>query len=329
MLSKPVPAMPLILPPPRPADSFPLLARDRAVPVALRGAVVAIGNFDGVHRGHKHVVAEARRRATEAGRPVVVMTFEPHPRSYFQPEVPLFRLSDPTAKTRLLAGLEIDALAVLPFDRTLAETPAAAFEDHLLVDWLGASEVVVGRDFHYGARRSGSAETLRQAGHAKGFGVVQVAALDSGGTTISSSAIRAALAGGDVVAANGQLGHGWFITATVIHGEKRGRELGYPTANLKLDPACGLRHGIYAVKIGLDGRWLDGVASFGRRPTFDNGAPLLEVHVFDFAGSLYDRDLDIVFAGYIRPEARFDSLEALITQMDQDSRDARDILHRA
>ncbi len=321
--------MPLILPPPRPAASFPVLARDAALPAALRGAVVAIGNFDGVHRGHKHVVAAARRRAAEAGRPVVAMTFEPHPRAYFQPDVPLFRLSSAAGKARLLAGLGIDALAVLPFDSTLAETSADAFEDDLLIDWLGASDVVVGRDFHYGARRAGSAETLRQAGAAKGFGVTQVAALDSGGTTISSSAIRDALVAGEVEAANAQLGHAWFVTSTVIHGEKRGRELGYPTANLKLDPACGLKHGIYAVKVGLDGRWLDGVASFGRRPTFDNGAPLLEVHVFDLAESLYDRDLDIVFAGFIRPEAKFETLDALIVQMDQDSRDARAILNRA
>lgn len=321
--------MPLILPPPRPAASFPVLARDAAVPDALRGAVVAIGNFDGVHRGHKHVVEAARRRAAEAGRPTIVMTFEPHPRAYFQPDVPLFRLSDPAAKARLLAGLGIDALAVLPFDRTLAETPADAFESELLVDWLGAADVVVGRDFHYGARRGGSAETLQQAGRSKGFGVSQVKALDSGGATVSSSAIRDALAAGDVATANDQLGHAWFVTATVIHGEKRGRELGYPTANLKLDPACGLRHGIYAVKVGLEGRWLDGVASFGRRPTFDNGAPLLEVHVFDFAESLYGRDLDIVFAGFIRPEAKFETLDALIVQMDQDSRDARAILDGA
>ncbi|MDP2803859.1 MAG: bifunctional riboflavin kinase/FAD synthetase [Phreatobacter sp.] len=320
--------MSLILPPPRPTTVFPVLARGETVPDALRGAVVAIGNFDGVHRGHKHVVEAARGAAAREGRPVVVMTFEPHPRSYFQPDVPLFRLSDAAAKVRLLAGLGIDALAVLPFDRTLAETSADAFETGLLVEWLGAAVVVVGRDFHYGARRGGNAETLRKAGLAKGFGVVQVEALDSDAGTISSSAIRHALAAGDLDAANGQLGHSWFVSATVIHGEKRGRTLGYPTANLRLDPACSPRHGIYAVKVGLDGRWLDGVASFGRRPTFDNGAPLLEVHVFDLNESLYDRELDIVFAGYIRGEAKFDSLEALIAQMDQDSRDARNILNR-
>jgi riboflavin kinase/FMN adenylyltransferase len=318
--------MSLILPPPRPTTAFPVLARGDTVPGSLRGAVVAIGNFDGVHRGHKHVVAAAR--ATAGGRPVVVMTFEPHPRAYFQPDVPLFRLSDAAAKARLLAGLGIDALAVLPFDRTLAETSADAFETDLLVDWLGAAEVIVGRDFHYGARRGGHVETLRQAGRAKGFGVVQVEALDSASGTISSSAIRQALVAGDLDEANGQLGHAWFISATVIHGEKRGRTLGYPTANLRLDPACGLRHGIYAVKVGLAGRWLDGVASFGRRPTFDNGAPLLEVHVFDFSENLYDRVLDIVFAGYLRGEAKFDSLEALVAQMGQDSRDARMILDR-
>lgn len=311
--------MPLILPPPRPSSAFPVLGPGQALPASLARPTVAIGNFDGVHRGHRHVLAAAKA----TGRPVVVMTFEPHPRSYFQPDVPLFRLTDAAGKARLLASAGADGLAVLAFDAAMAGTSAEAFVDRLLVDWLGASTVVVGRDFHYGTRRAGNAETLRQAGASKGFAVTEVAALDGPEGPISSSAIREALSSGRVEAANALLGHAWFVTGPVIHGEKRGRELGYPTANIRLDAACGLAHGIYAVMIGIDGTWHQGVASYGRRPQFDNGAPLLEVHVFDFAGNLYDKEVDVAFASYLRGEAKFDSLEALIAQMDDDSREAR------
>lgn len=316
--------MPLILPPPRPSAAFPVLGPGQVLPASLARPTVAIGNFDGVHRGHRHVLAMARRTA----RPLVVLTFEPHPRSYFQPDVPLFRLTDAAGKARLLAAAGADGLALLPFDATMAGTSAEAFVDRLLVDWLGAGTVVVGRDFHYGARRAGNAETLRQAGEARGFAVIEVAALDGPDGPISSSAIRAALAAGRVETANDLLGQAWFVTGPVIHGEKRGRELGYPTANIRLDASCGLAHGIYAVMVGLDGTWHQGVASYGRRPQFDNGAPLLEVHVFDFAGNLYDKEVDVAFASYLRGEAKFASLEALIDQMDADSREARSRLGR-
>lgn len=321
--------MPLILPPPRPPSAFPVIGRTGDMPGSLRGGVVAIGNFDGVHRGHKHVVATARTIAGNERRPALVLTFEPHPRSFFQPDVPLFRLGDAVSKVRLLAAEGIDGVALLAFDESLAAMPADAFVDRILIDWLAAAHVVVGRDFNYGAKRSGNAATLAAAGPAGGFGVTEVEALSGPQGPISSSAIRDALAEGRVEVANDLLGHAWFVTAPVIHGEKRGRELGYPTANLRLDPACGLRHGIYAVRAGIDGRWHDAVASFGRRPTFDNGAPLLEVHVFDLAENLYDRSIDIAFAAFLRPEERFASLEALIVQMDEDSRRARNILSRA
>jgi riboflavin kinase/FMN adenylyltransferase len=320
--------MPLILPPPRPPVSFPVIGRSGDLPAHLRGCAVAIGNFDGVHRGHKHVVATARAIAANEQRPSLVLTFEPHPRSYFQPDVPLFRLGDVDAKIRLLAAEGVDGIALLPFDSTLAAMSAGSFVDRILVDWLGAAHVVVGRDFNYGAKRSGDAATLADAGRQRGFGVTQIEALSGPHGPISSSAIREALAEGRVEVANDLLGHAWFVTAPVIHGEKRGRDLGYPTANLRLDPACGLRHGIYAVRAGIDGHWHDAVASFGRRPTFDNGAPLLEVHVFDLAEDLYDRVIDIAFASFLRPEERFDTLDALIDQMDADSRRARDILAR-
>jgi len=299
------------------------------LPERLRGGVVAIGNFDGVHRGHKHVVSTARSIAAENGRPALALTFEPHPRAFFQPDVPLFRLSDPEAKVRLLAAEGIDGVTVLAFDGQLAGMSADAFVEGVIAGWLGAAHVVVGRDFNYGTKRSGDPGTLTAAGERWGFRVTQVEALGSNQGTISSSAIRQALADGRVDLANALLGHAWFVTATVIHGEKRGRELGYPTANLRLDPACGLRHGIYAVRAGIDGRWHDAVASFGRRPTFDNGAPLLEVHVFDLKDDLYDRTIDIAFAGFLRPEEKFSSLDALVAQMDEDSRRARELLAAA
>lgn len=311
--------MPLILPPLRLPAAFPVLGPGDPVPAALAHPAVAIGNFDGVHLGHRHVIAAAKA----TGRPVVVLTFEPHPRSYFHPEVLLFRLTDPVGKARLLAAGGAEGLAALPFDAAMAATSAEDFVDRLLVDWLGAGAVLVGRDFHYGSRRTGDAATLKKAGLAKGFAVTEVAALDGPDGPISSSAIREALASGRVEAANALLGHAWFVTGPVIHGEKRGRELGYPTANIRLDAACGLAHGIYAVMVGIDGAWHQGVASYGRRPQFDNGAPLLEVHVFDFAGNLYDKEVDVAFASYLRGEAKFASLEALIAQMDADSREAR------
>lgn len=288
--------------------------------------MVAIGNFDGVHRGHKHVVGTAHSIAAGAGQPSLVLTFEPHPRSFFQPDTPLFRLGDAAAKVRLLAATGVDGVALLPFDADLAAMPAADFVDRVLCDWLGVTHVVVGRDFNYGSKRSGNAATLAEAGQRRGFGVTRIEALSGPHGAISSSAIREALAAGRVEMANDLLGHAWFVTAPVIHGEKRGRELGYPTANLRLDPACSLRHGIYAVRAGIDGRWYDAVASFGRRPTFDNGAPLLEVHVFDIRQDLYGQMIDIAFAAFLRPEEKFSSLDALIVQMDEDSRRARKLL---
>jgi riboflavin kinase/FMN adenylyltransferase len=311
--------MPLILPPPRLPAAFPVLGPGAAVPTALARPAVAIGNFDGVHLGHRHVIAAAK----QTGRPVVVLTFEPHPRRYFQPDVPLFRLTDAAGKARLLAAAGADGLAALPFDAAMAATSPEDFVDRLLVDWLGAAAVLVGRDFHYGSRRAGNAATLKDAGKARGFAVTEVAALDGPEGPISSSVIREALASGRVETANALLGHAWFVTGPVIHGEKRGRELGYPTANVRLDAACRLAHGIYAVMIGIDGVWHQGVASYGRRPQFDNGAPLLEVHVFDFSGNLYDKEVDVAFASYLRGEAKFPSLEALVAQMDADSREAR------
>jgi riboflavin kinase/FMN adenylyltransferase len=321
--------MPLILPPPRPPADFPVVTRGRRLPEPLRGGVVAVGNFDGVHLGHRHVLGKTRALAAGDSRPAVALTFEPHPRAFFQPAQPMFRLTDEAAKTRLLAAEGIDAVAVAAFDADFAALSADQFVGEVLVDWLGAGHVVIGRDFHYGARRGGSAATLREAGLVQGFEVTEVGALLREGAPVSSSSIRTALSRGDTDTARDLLGRNWFVTAEVIHGDKRGRILGYPTANLRLAPGTDLRFGIYAVKVGVDGVWRDGVASFGRRPTFDNGAPLLEVHVFDFAGDLYGQSADVVFAGFIRDELKFDGIEALVAQMDRDSLAARDILKPA
>ncbi|QCI65759.1 bifunctional riboflavin kinase/FAD synthetase [Phreatobacter stygius] len=320
--------MPLILPPQRPSPAFPVLAQATPMPDTLAGGVIAIGNFDGVHRGHQYVIEQTVGLARRLGRKALVLTFEPHPRAFFQPDRPLFRLADGPTKIRLLAALGLDAVAIAGFDKAFAALSAEDFVTQVLVGWLKAAHVVIGQDFHYGAARAGNAQSLIEAGIVHGFDVTRMTALCDGEATVSSTAIRDALMSGRIEDANALLGHAWFISTEVIHGDKRGRTLGYPTANLRLDPNSQLAHGIYAVKLGLDGIWHDAVASFGRRPTFDNGAPLLEVHVFDFSGDLYGREVDVAFAGYIREELKFDGLDALIAQMDEDSGKARAILAR-
>ena len=303
------------------------IARDlAAAAAAFRGAVVAIGNFDGVHRGHRSVLAAAQARARQIGRPALALTFEPHTRAYFRPGEPFFRLTDARAKLRLLAGTGLDGAVVLPFDAALAGLTAEDFVRQVLVERLSVAGAAVGFDFHFGQARKGSPDFLAAEGRKLGFPVDVVAPLADDGRPVSSSAIRAALGAGQVAEAAALLGYPWFVTAAVIHGDKRGRDLGFPTANLRLDPACGLAHGIYAVRVGLGERRYEGVASFGRRPTFDNGAPLLEVFLFDFKGDLYGATLDVALIGFIRPELRFDSVDALVARMRQDSVEARALL---
>lgn len=296
------------------------------VAAALPDAVVAIGNFDGLHRGHQAVVDAALARARALRRPAAALTFEPHPRSYFRPDELLFRLSDPAMKLRLLAGTGLDAAIVLPFDPALASLTAAEFVDRILVKRLRIAGAAIGFDFHFGHARQGSPAFLVDQGARNGFPVDVVAPLADGGRRVSSSAIRAALAGGEVATATAMLGHPWFVSGVVQHGDKRGRDLGYPTANLRLDPACGLMHGIYAVRVQVGETGYQGVASFGRRPTFDDGAPLFEIFLFGFAGDLYGRSIDVALVAFIRPERRFDSAAALVEQMNDDARAARSIL---
>lgn len=302
---------------------FIVLRDDQPSPPALAQPVIAIGNFDGVHRGHRAVIGTALEQARSYGRPALALTFEPHPRAFFRPTEPMFRLTPEPMKLARLAETGLDGTVVLKFDAALAAKDAETFVSEILVGRLGVSMVVAGFDFHFGKGRGGSPLFLREAGKRHGFQVEIVPPLLDEGAQISSSAIRAALAQGRVEQAADMLGAPWQVEAEVIHGDKRGRELGYPTANMRLDPAVELAHGIYAVSIEIDGVRHKGVASFGRRPTFDDGAPRLETFVFDFNGDLYGRVLRVAFHAHLRPELKFDSIDALIAQMNQDSARAR------
>jgi riboflavin kinase/FMN adenylyltransferase len=295
----------------------------------LRGAVVAIGNFEGVHRGHRVVIGKAVARARALQRPAAVLTFEPHPRAFFRPDEPVFRLSDECAKVRLLAATELDGAIILRFDQELAGLSAEQFVARVLVRQLAISGAVIGFDFHFGKARTGTPEFLTAEGARRGFSVEIVPEVSDHARRFSSGAVREALANGDVAEAAGLLGYPWFVSGEVRRGDARGRELGFPTANLALDPGCRLRHGIYAVRVGIAGVRYGGVASFGRRPTFDNGAVLLEVYLFDFAGDLYGKKIDVAFIGWIRPELKFDNVDDLIRRMDDDARQARAMLASA
>jgi riboflavin kinase/FMN adenylyltransferase len=288
-----------------------------------REAVVAMGNFDGVHLGHRAVIAAALDMGRTHGRPALALTFEPHPRRFFSPTTPQFRLSDEPAKLRLLAGTGLSGAVIMTFDKARAGTSAQDFIKHDLIGRLGISGIVVGYDFHFGKGRVGSPSLLVAEGPRLGIEVDVQPHVDIEERPVSSSAIRTALAEGQIDEATMMLGQPWFITGEVIHGEKRGRDLGYPTANIRLDNNCGLKHGIYAVRVGRGAERFDGVASFGRRPTFDNGAPLLEIFLFDFKDDLYGQLLDVAFIGFIREELKFSSVDALIKQMDDDSLRAR------
>jgi riboflavin kinase / FMN adenylyltransferase len=306
-----------------------LVVRDTAPDGALRGAVLAMGNFDGVHRGHQAVIAVARKRAEEFDRPAGVLTFEPHPRDFFHPAEPLFRLTDERTKLRLLAATGLDGAVVLTFNAALAATTADEFVARILVERFSVSGVIVGFNFHFGKDRTGSPEFLTEQGRKHGFAVDIVSPFELNGRPVSSGPVRDALIAGRVTDAAVLLGFPWFVSGEVIHGDKRGRELGFPTANLALEPSCGLRHGVYAVRVGVDGRRYGGVANFGRRPMFDSGVVLLEVFLFDFSGDLYGRDIDVAFIDWIREEKLFSSVEELVRNMEDDSARARAVLAKS
>jgi riboflavin kinase / FMN adenylyltransferase len=296
-----------------------------SLPDLGRGGVVAIGNFDGVHLGHRGVLDSALAIAKKRRIPALALTFEPHPRTYFLPDRPVFRLTPGPMKARLLAGLGFDFVIEQTFDSAFAATKAGDFIDILLAGQLEAAHVVTGQDFHFGRNRKGTPDFLRENATRHGIEVSQVApVLDPSGEIISSTRIRDALADGAIERANALLGRPWSVAGEVISGQKLGRELGFPTANLELPPQTRLRQGIYAVQIGGIGPGLPGgVASFGRRPTFDNGAVLLETFVFDFDGDLYGKEIEIIFHAFLRREEKFENAGALVGQMHRDAQRAR------
>lgn len=299
------------------------------LPDSARGAVIAIGNFDGVHRGHQALLAEARQIADAAGRKLGVLTFEPHPRNLFRPDDPPFRLTTPDLKAERLAASGADYLFALPFDWDFASLTAEQFITRILKDGLNAAHIVVGYDFAFGQLRKGTPDTLR----ASGLPVTIVEKIaDEGDDAFSSSAIRKALRLGDIRHANDLLGWPWEIRGVVQVGDRRGRELGFPTANLRLGDLIHPAYGIYAtwIKIveddGSESNWLPGATNIGIRPMFALQEGQVEAHIFDFNRDIYGKTLRVRPVARLRGEAKFDSLDALITQMGLDCREARQIL---
>ncbi|MCA0033459.1 bifunctional riboflavin kinase/FAD synthetase [Mesorhizobium sp. B263B2A] len=310
-------------------EAFQHLSATMPLPGDLRGGVVAIGNFDGVHRGHQAVLERALAEAVRRGVPALVLTFEPHPRTIFRPDMPLFVLTPPPMKARLLSLLGFAALVEQPFTRDFASLSAEAFVTDVLERTLGITHAVTGFDFHFGKDRQGGPAYLMAAGERHGFGVTLVDAFrDEGAEVVSSSRIRALLCDGEVAEAAGLLGYRFTVESEVVGGQQLGRTLGFPTANMRLPAEAALKQGIYAVRFRrADGTLHDGVASFGRRPTVDeNGAPLLETFVFDFSGDLYGEICRVSFFGFLRSEIKFDGLDALVVQMKRDEAEAKALL---
>ncbi|WP_420606874.1 bifunctional riboflavin kinase/FAD synthetase [Novosphingopyxis sp.] len=297
---------------------------DEALPEHMRGAIIALGNFDGFHRGHQAVAGEAIGWARAEGRPAIVATFDPHPARLFQPNAPPFRLTTLDQRQQLFADAGADAMLVFAFDRALAATSAQDFVRELLIGRLGAAAVVTGGDFTFGKGRAGKAPMLGTLGADLGFRSRIVAPIEGDGGIISSTRIREALKAGDPREAARLLSRPFAIEGRVVHGAKTGRELGYPTANLELGHYLRPRYGIYAVRGRLpDGRVLDGAANIGIRPSFDPPVELLEPYFFQFSGDLYGQNIAVELHDFLRPERKFDDLEALKVQMAADCHEAR------
>jgi riboflavin kinase / FMN adenylyltransferase len=302
------------------------LSSHEPIPERLRGAVVALGNFDGFHLGHQAVVGEALAFARQLQRPCIVATFDPHPRRVFQPDAEPFRLTTLDQRQELFAAAGADAMLVFHFDRDMAAMPATEWIAEVLQGQLGVAGVVTGEDFTFGKARSGNPEVLR----ASGIPARAVAAVELDGRPVSSSRIREALKAGDCAEAARLLTRPFAIRGTVQHGDKQGRELGFPTANMDLGSYLRPRYGIYAIRGRLpDGRVLDGAANLGVRPTFDPPKELLEPHFFDFAEDLYGQEIEVEFHHFLRGEAKFDSLDALMAQMRLDCDQARALLAKS
>jgi riboflavin kinase/FMN adenylyltransferase len=295
-----------------------------AVPQALPGGIVALGNFDGFHKGHQAVVGRAVARARAEGRPALVATFDPHPVRHFRPDAPPFRLTSLDQRQRLFAEAGADAMIVFGFDGELAATDAETFVSHRLLGLIDAAGVVTGEDFTFGRGRSGNVEVLARLGAEHGFSVDAVGPVEEDGEPVSSSRIRDALKAGDCDTAARLLTRPFAIEGVVEHGDKRGRTLGYPTANLSLGNYLRPRFGIYAVRGRLPGGELvTGAASLGIRPTFDPPKELLEPYFFEFNGDLYGQTIEVELVSFLRPEEKFAGLDALKAQMDADCTEAR------
>lgn len=303
------------------------ISSDEPMPQALRGAVIALGNFDGFHAGHQAVVGHAIALARAENRPIIVATFDPHPARHFQPDAPPFRLTTLDQRERLFGEAGADAMLVFHFNAAMADMSAEDFVV-MLAHTLGAAAVVTGEDFTFGKGRSGTVSVLNELGAASGLRALAVPAVhDEEGAIISSSRIRAALARGDCTGAAHLLTRPFTLRGEIVHGDKLGREIGFPTANMMLGTYVRPAYGIYAVMARLpDGRVLPGAANLGIRPTFDPPKELFETYVFDFAEDLYGQTIDVALIEFLRGEGKFDSLEAMVAQMDKDVLRARDIL---
>jgi len=303
------------------------LTHDQPFPDSLRGAIIALGNFDGFHLGHQAVVGRAVQWGAHERRPVIVATFDPHPVRHFKPDTPPFRLTTLDQRERMFAAAGADAMLVFNFGQELANTTAEDFVTTLLAGKFGAAGVVTGEDFTFGKGRGGNAAVLKELGAVHGIAAEAVAPVLLDGGRISSGRIREALQAGDPGTAIHQLTRPFAVEGKIIHGDGRGKELGWPTANMELGNYLRPKYGIYAVRVHLDdGSEHDGVASLGVRPMFDPPQELLEAVLFDFDDDLYGRTIEVALHHYLRPEAKFDSVEALMAQMDQDAAEARRLL---
>lgn len=308
-----------------------ILRHYNSVPEKFRGATVVIGNFDGVHRGHQAVIGQAADIARSASTALVAMTFEPHPRAYFKPEIDPFRLTPFRSKVNQIAALGVDAMLVVRFDQNLSKLTADAFIDDVIVAGLGARHVVVGYDFSFGRDRGGNIRLLAAKAKESGFGFLSVEPVASADAVIySSTAIRNHLTSGKPGHAAALLGRPFEIEGKVVQGDQIGRTIGFPTANVLLGEYIRPAFGIYAVRVGVETKsgtlWHDAAANLGTRPTVGGTRPLLEPHLFNFSGDLYGQRIRVAFIEYIRPEVRYDTLEEMTVQIEKDCDVARRIL---
>ena len=298
------------------------------VPRPLRGAIAALGNFDGFHLGHQAVAREAIEWARAEGRPSIIATFDPHPVRYFRPDAPPFRLTTLEQRQELYLAAGATAMLLFRFDAALAATTAEDFVGRLLGEQLGLAGVVTGEDFTFGRDRGGNVGVLREVGAAHGIETRTVGAVEDGGAPVSSSRVRDALRKGDPQEAARLLTRPFAVRGVIEHGDKRGRTIGYPTANLSMGQYLRPRYGIYAVRVRLlaSGAVHDGAANIGVRPQFDPPKELLEPYLFDFSGDLYGQEIEVAFHHFLRGEAKFDTLGALTEQMERDCGEARRLL---